>query len=117
MFSNTMDLKRILWNGLAWFTFDLSLVRMSTAVCVCVQDEGAYKEIPITHHVKEGCEKAEPSQFELLKVLGQGSFGKVCYSFTSCVYDRAAAVYLIHGLVKLWFNNENKESVLKCFIL
>ncbi|MGH0163646.1 UNVERIFIED_CONTAM: hypothetical protein FKN15_064603 [Acipenser sinensis] len=40
-------------------------------------DEGTFQEIPITHHVKEGCEKAAPSQFELLKVLGQGSFGKV----------------------------------------
>ncbi|XP_071981929.1 ribosomal protein S6 kinase alpha-6 isoform X1 [Engystomops pustulosus] len=40
-------------------------------------DEGTVKEIPITHHVKEGCEKADPTQFELLKVLGQGSFGKV----------------------------------------
>ncbi|XP_048963551.1 ribosomal protein S6 kinase alpha-6 isoform X4 [Canis lupus baileyi] len=41
------------------------------------QDEGVVKEIPITHHVKEGYEKADPAQFELLKVLGQGSFGKV----------------------------------------
>lgn len=35
------------------------------------------KEIDISSHVKEGFEKADPSQFELLKVLGQGSYGKV----------------------------------------
>ncbi|TSL89878.1 Ribosomal protein S6 kinase alpha-3 [Bagarius yarrelli] len=32
-------------------------------------DDGSYKEIHITHHVKEGCERADPSQFELLKVF------------------------------------------------
>ncbi|XP_005994012.1 ribosomal protein S6 kinase alpha-2 isoform X1 [Latimeria chalumnae] len=41
------------------------------------EDEGIMKEIDISHHVKEGFEKADPSQFELLKVLGQGSYGKV----------------------------------------
>ncbi|XP_048864031.1 ribosomal protein S6 kinase alpha-2 isoform X1 [Brienomyrus brachyistius] len=42
-----------------------------------MQDESIVKEIDISHHVKEGFEKADPSQFELLKVLGQGSYGKV----------------------------------------
>ncbi|XP_067848744.1 ribosomal protein S6 kinase alpha-3 isoform X3 [Heptranchias perlo] len=42
-----------------------------------LQEEENEQEIPITCLVKEGCEKADPSQFELLKVLGQGSFGKV----------------------------------------
>nr|XP_020741597.1 ribosomal protein S6 kinase alpha-2 isoform X3 [Odocoileus virginianus texanus] len=40
-------------------------------------EEGIVKEIDISHHVKAGFEKADPSQFELLKVLGQGSYGKV----------------------------------------
>ncbi|XP_047625713.1 ribosomal protein S6 kinase alpha-2 isoform X4 [Phacochoerus africanus] len=40
-------------------------------------EEGVVKEVDISHHVKAGFEKADPSQFELLKVLGQGSYGKV----------------------------------------
>lgn len=83
---NIMHLKRIISIGFAWFVLICHLSGcLQLCVCLCVQDEGAYKEIPITHHVKEGCEKAEPSQFELLKVLGQGSFGKVSYSFTLCL--------------------------------
>ncbi|CAK1585511.1 unnamed protein product [Parnassius mnemosyne] len=34
-------------------------------------------EVELQDVVKEGHEKADPSQFELLKVLGEGSFGKV----------------------------------------
>uniref|UniRef100_A0A672J8Q2 non-specific serine/threonine protein kinase n=1 Tax=Salarias fasciatus TaxID=181472 RepID=A0A672J8Q2_SALFA len=40
-------------------------------------EDADIKEINITHVVKEGSEKADASHFELLKVLGQGSFGKV----------------------------------------
>eukprot|EP00064_Thunnus_orientalis_P003635 superscaffoldBa00000306_g3645 len=47
----------------------------STGFCQ-LEDDSILKEIDISHHVKEGCEKADPSQFQLLKVLGQGSYGK-----------------------------------------
>ena len=34
-------------------------------------------EIELMEVTRDGLEKADPRQFELLKVLGQGSFGKV----------------------------------------
>uniref|UniRef100_A0A8C6UVZ0 Ribosomal protein S6 kinase n=1 Tax=Neogobius melanostomus TaxID=47308 RepID=A0A8C6UVZ0_9GOBI len=48
----------------------------NTSFCQ-LEDDSILKEFDISHHVKEGCEKADPSQFQLLKVLGQGSYGKV----------------------------------------
>jgi p90 ribosomal S6 kinase len=35
------------------------------------------QEIDVTDITREGCEKAQPSHFDLLRVLGQGSFGRV----------------------------------------
>lgn len=42
-------------------------------------DENCGHEIELKELIKEGHERAERSQFELLKVLGQGSFGKVSF--------------------------------------
>ncbi|XP_057262917.1 ribosomal protein S6 kinase alpha-2 isoform X1 [Pezoporus wallicus] len=59
---------------------DVSLEAYASTVLhqqALISEDGIVKEIDISHHVKEGFEKADPSQFELLKVLGQGSYGKV----------------------------------------
>eukprot|EP00066_Takifugu_rubripes_P010958 XP_003979241.1 PREDICTED: ribosomal protein S6 kinase alpha-2-like [Takifugu rubripes] len=63
-----------------WFSIYLKnkAARSKNSPGFCqLEDDSILKEIDISHHVKEGCEKADPSQFQLLKVLGQGSYGKV----------------------------------------
>ena len=40
---------------------------------------GIVSEFEVTDITREGCEKASPEQFDLLRVLGQGSFGKVSH--------------------------------------
>ncbi|XP_056593795.1 ribosomal protein S6 kinase alpha-3 isoform X7 [Triplophysa dalaica] len=57
------------------------------------------KEISITHLVKEGSEKADPEQFELRKVLGQGSFGKV-FLVNKTVGPDAGQLYAMKVLKK-----------------
>ncbi|GBP89113.1 Ribosomal protein S6 kinase alpha-3 [Eumeta japonica] len=49
----------------------------STAESLDSGDLNCEREVEIQEVIKEGHEKADPSQFELLKVLGEGSFGKV----------------------------------------
>uniref|UniRef100_A0A2K5EYR5 Ribosomal protein S6 kinase n=1 Tax=Aotus nancymaae TaxID=37293 RepID=A0A2K5EYR5_AOTNA len=67
--------------SVSMFTYRLFFLQGNLAFWAGIKsyltEEGVLKEIDISHHVKEGFEKADPSQFELLKVLGQGSYGKV----------------------------------------
>jgi len=55
------------------------------AVLLQNTNEVASEEIDVTQMVKN-VEKVDPSYFELLKVLGQGSFGKVGESVFSCFH-------------------------------
>lgn len=42
-----------------------------------VSRDSSVQEIEVTNITKEGHPNADPSQFMLLRVLGEGSFGKV----------------------------------------
>lgn len=65
-----------------------------------LQDDSILKEFDISDHVKEGFEKADPSQFELLKVLGQGSYGKV--SFKNAASDVSSVCYCYADCYDNW---------------
>ncbi|XP_055913754.1 ribosomal protein S6 kinase 2 beta [Eupeodes corollae] len=56
-------------------------------------------EIELREVVKEGHDKADPSQFELLRVLGEGSFGKV-FLVRKIVGKDAGALYAMKVLKK-----------------
>lgn len=61
----------------SFISFRLALVSRSYAFQEGDVDGDGTTVIDVIDITKEGHEKADPSQFELLKVLGQGSFGKV----------------------------------------
>ncbi|TMW42235.1 hypothetical protein DOY81_012684 [Sarcophaga bullata] len=60
----------------------------------CGENEFELKEV-----IKEGHEKADPSQFELLRVLGEGSFGKV-FLVRKIVGKDAGTLYAMKVLKK-----------------
>lgn len=65
--------------------------------------DGASHEFELKDLTREGCEKADPSQFELLKVLGEGSFGKV-FLVRKVIGKDAGTLYAMK--VRVAVNNE-----------
>lgn len=51
------------------------MTKLNAQLCI-LQNDDSVREVNITNVQKEG-EKVDQSHFDLLKVLGQGSFGKV----------------------------------------
>lgn len=79
------------------------LLYFSPPFCA-LQEDGDIKEINITHVVKEGSEKADASQFELLKVLGQGSFGKVTHFVWHGYFSHFSHRFPLHSQSLIWYN-------------
>jgi hypothetical protein len=63
----------------AFLAFHFFLLQAGSTEDMLVDDnaDDSTNEVEITSVANKLGEKADPSQFELLKVLGQGSFGKV----------------------------------------
>lgn len=66
------------------------------------------REVEIQDVVKEGHDKADPSQFELLKVLGEGSFGKV-FLVRKVVGLDAGTLYAMKVLKKATLKVRDRE--------
>lgn len=63
-------------------------------------------EIELKDVVKEGHDKADPSQFELLKVLGEGSFGKV-FLVRKIIGKDAGVLYAMKVSQSLWKSQQH----------
>jgi len=64
-------------------------------------DDAKVSEIEVTSVTRLG-EKAEPSDFELLKVLGQGSFGKVSRRISACILCYIIIIIIIIIIIKIF---------------
>jgi hypothetical protein len=65
---------------------------------------GHTREIEVTDITHEGYDKAEASHFELLKVLGQGSFGKVRLHIIT-VFNQPKHIQIITSVTELHMFN------------
>nr|XP_023014547.1 ribosomal protein S6 kinase 2 beta isoform X1 [Leptinotarsa decemlineata] len=87
-----------------WMTCEMDVVSQSGDVDeqAAADDTGPNEgehEIELGEVVRYGHEKADPSQFELLKVLGEGSFGKV-FLARKVVGNDAGTLYAMKVLKK-----------------
>lgn len=71
-------------------------------------DDGMH-EIEVTNVTKDGHPIADPSQFALLSVLGEGSFGKV-YLVKKLVGPDAGVLYAMKVLRKATLKGMNKQA-------
>ena len=71
-----MTLTEILQPRVFWYVAKCLGIALWLFCCAQNANDEAAEEIDVTQMMKN-VEKVDPSYFELLKVLGQGSFGKV----------------------------------------